>query len=120
VVVESSDALQNCDVNPDTLMSSSYFSGYGFGYGSVTVLVTVANIPSSPLIAQPKSLIPCIHKGSVAVRHSYSLSVSGILGRSTDLGVGGSSPSGRTNLGNSPFSTETVVRSHAPQRNELT
>jgi hypothetical protein len=97
VVVGSSGALQNCDVNPDTLISSSYYSGYGFGYGSVTVMVTVANIPLSPLIAQPNGLIPCIHKGGVAVCHSCSLSVSGILGRSSDPRVGGSSPSGRTN-----------------------
>ena len=33
---------------------------------------------------------------NVSVYHSYSLSVSSTLGRSTDLGVGGSSPSGRT------------------------
>ncbi len=72
------------------------FSGYGFGYGSVTVLVTVAYIPPSPLIAQPNGLIPCIHKGSVVVCHSCSLSVSGVVGRSSDPRVGGSSPSGRT------------------------
>src|SRR5438445_7658939 len=48
-------------------------SGYGFGYGSVTVLVTVVNIPPSPLIAQPTGLITCIHRGSVTVCHSCSL-----------------------------------------------
>ena len=96
MVVESSDALQNCNVNPDTLISGSYFSGDGFGYGSVTVLVTVANIPPSPLVAKPNGLIPCIHMLSVAVYHSCSLSVSGILGRSSKLRVAGSIPAGRT------------------------
>jgi len=67
------------------------------GYGSITVLVTMANIPPSLLIAQPNGIIPCIHRDSVAVCHSWSLSVSGVLGRSSDPRVGGSSPSGRTN-----------------------
>jgi hypothetical protein len=71
-------------------------SGYGFGYGSVTVLVTVANIPPSSLIAQLNGLISCIHKGSVAVCHSCSLSVSVVLGRSSKLRVAGSIPAGRT------------------------
>jgi len=53
----------------------------------VTVLVTVANIPPSLLIAQLNGLIPCIHKGSVAICHSCSLSISGVLGGSTDLRV---------------------------------
>ncbi len=83
MVVESSDALQTCDVKPHSLITNSCFSGYGFGYGSVTVLVTVANIPPSPLIAQPNGLITCIHRGSVAVCHSCSLSASGVLGRSS-------------------------------------
>jgi hypothetical protein len=57
--------------DPDLLL----FSGYGFGHGSVPVLVTVANIPPSPLIAQPKGLSPCIHKVvslSVTPDHSSS------------------------------------------------
>jgi hypothetical protein len=56
-------------------------SGYGFGHGSVTVLVTIANVPPSPLIAQLNGIIAFIHTGSVAVCHSCSLSVSGVLGR---------------------------------------
>ena len=72
------------------------FSGYGFGHGSVPVLVTIANVPPSPLIAQLNGLIAFIHRGSVAVYHSYSLSVSEVLGGSSDPRVGGSSPSGRT------------------------
>jgi hypothetical protein len=62
----------------------------------VTVLVTVANIPPSPLIAQLNGLIPSIHQGSVAVCHSWSLSVSAVLGRSSKLRVAGSIPAGRT------------------------
>lgn len=45
-------------------------SGYGFGHGSVPVLVTVANIPPSQLISQPKAITTCIHKGNVVVCHS--------------------------------------------------
>jgi hypothetical protein len=75
----------------------SLASGYGFGHGSVTVLVTIANVPPSPLVAQLNGLIAFIHSGSVAVGHSYSLSVSEVLGGSSDPGVGGSIPSGRTN-----------------------
>jgi hypothetical protein len=73
-------------------------SGYGFGHGSVTVLVTIANVPPSPLIAHLNGLIAFIHSGSVAVSHSCSLSVSEVLGGSSDPRVGGSSPSGRTTL----------------------
>ena len=98
MLIESSGVLQNCDVDPHTLIWNSYFSGYGFGYGPVTVLVTVANVPPSPLIAQPNGLIHSIIKGLVAVCHSCSLSVLGVLGRSSDPRVGGSSPSGRTIL----------------------
>ena len=72
------------------------FSGYGFGPGSVTVLVTIANVPLSPLIAQLNDLIAFIHRGSVVVCHSCSLSVSEVLGGSSDPRVGGSIPSGRT------------------------
>ena len=46
----------------------------------VTVLVTIANVPPSPLIAQPNGLIACIHRGRVAVCHSCSLSVLETLG----------------------------------------
>jgi hypothetical protein len=74
----------------------SYFSGYGFGHGSVPVLVTVANMPSSSLIAQTNGLIAFIHRGIGAVCHSCSLSVLEVLGESSDPGVGGSIPSGRT------------------------
>ena len=73
-----------------------YISGYGFGHGSVTVLVTNANVPPSPLIAQLNGLIAFIHSGSVAVGHSCSLLVSEVVGGSSDPRVGGSSPSGRT------------------------
>ena len=62
----------------------------------VTVLVTVGNMPSSPLIAQTNGLIAFIHRGSGAVFHSCSLSVLEVLGESSDPGVGGSIPSGRT------------------------
>ena len=96
MVLESLAAPQNCNVTPDTVISSSYYSGYGFGHGSVTVLVTIANVPPSPLIAQLIGLIAFIHSGNVAVCHSCSLSVSEVLGGSSDPRVGGSSPSGRT------------------------
>ena len=36
VVAESLGAMQNCDGMPPSLIASSYFSGYGFRYGSVT------------------------------------------------------------------------------------
>ncbi len=63
----------------------------------VTVLVTVANISPSPLIAQPKGLSLCIHKVVSLSCHSYSPLVSAVLGGSSDPRVGDSSPSGRTN-----------------------
>jgi hypothetical protein len=58
------------------------FSGYGFGPGSVTVLVTIANLLLSPLIAQLNDLIAFIHSGNIAVCHSCSLTVSEVLGGS--------------------------------------
>lgn len=76
----------------------SCFSGYGFGYGSVTVLVTVTNIHPSPLIAQLNGLIAFIHRGSVAVCHSCSLSVSEVLGGSSKLRVAGIVPLVRRRL----------------------
>ena len=54
---------------------SSYFSGYGFGYGSVTVLVTVTNIPPSPLIAMLNGLTTLfirVLSQSVTPAHSQS------------------------------------------------
>ena len=78
--------------------------GYGFGHGSVTVLVTIANVPPSPLIAQLNGIIACIHSGIIVVRHSCSLSVSEALGEPSDPGVGGSIPSGRT----IPFSASSL------------
>lgn len=42
----------------------------------VTVLVTIVNVPPSPLIAQPNGLIACIHSVSVAACHSCWRSVS--------------------------------------------
>jgi hypothetical protein len=75
----------------------------------VTVLVTVANMPSSPLIAQTNGLIAFIHRGSGAVCHSYSLSVIELLGGSSDLRATGSSmvTTKRTQFRNESFDLST-------------
>ena len=53
----------------------------------VTVLVTMANVLLSPLIAQLNDLIAFIHSGNVAVCHSCSRSVSEVLGGASDLRI---------------------------------
>jgi hypothetical protein len=64
-------ALSYRDVTPYSLIASSYFSGYGFGHGSATVLVMIANVTASTLVAHLIGIIAFIHSGSVAVCHSY-------------------------------------------------
>ena len=62
--------------------------GHGLNHGCQCISITTDRTGKWPN--------PCIHAGSVTVCHSCSPSVSGILGRTTALEVGGSSPSGRT------------------------
>ena len=62
--------------------------GHGLGHGCQYTSIT-----TDRTVKWPNPLYP---QGNVSVCHSCSLSVSRMLGRSTDLGVGGSSPSGRT------------------------
>ena len=62
--------------------------GHGLGHGCQYTSIT-----TDRTIKWPNPLYP---QGNTSVCHSCSLSVSRMLGRSTDLGVGGSSPSGRT------------------------
>ena len=76
----------------------SRVSGYGLVYGRVNGFGHDCQcMLPSPLIAQLNGIIAFIHRGSVAVVIPDSLSVSVVLGGSSDPRVWGSSFFGRTN-----------------------
>ena len=64
--------------------------GHGFGHDCLCTSIITDRTPKGP---KPLYLL-C----SIAACHSYSFLVSSVLGETSDPRVGGSSPSGRTNL----------------------